>query len=247
MDSLVLPLFLVATLAGGIVTGLAGFAFGLAVSGVWLHILTPLQTTLLIISFGTVVQVYGTWKMRHSFNWRHVVPILIGSVIGVPIGVWLLAYMNPSWIRLGVGLLLVLYSLNGLFRPHLTPIPANVPAEVALGVVNGMLGGMTGLAGVFVTIWCGMRGWSKDQQRSVFQPVILGSFLLTWTSLAVSGKISGDTIRLFLYGLPLLLAGMWVGFELYGRLDDAGFRKVVLVLLLISGIVLVVPELFSLR
>jgi len=40
-------------------------------------------------------------------------------------------------------------------------------------------------------------------------------------------------------GLPLLLAGTWVGLRLYARLDEAGFRRVVLGLLLISGVALI--------
>jgi uncharacterized membrane protein YfcA len=41
--------------------------------------------------------------------------------------------------------------------------------------------------------------------------------------------------------LPVLLAGLWLGVRLYGRLDDATFRKMVLVLLLLSGLTLVLP------
>ena len=41
--------------------------------------------------------------------------------------------------------------------------------------------------------------------------------------------------------MPVLLAGLWVGFELYGKLDDAAFRKVILLLLLVSGLALIVP------
>jgi uncharacterized protein len=40
--------------------------------------------------------------------------------------------------------------------------------------------------------------------------------------------------------LPALLAGTWLGLRLFGRLDEGAFRKVVLVLLLASGVVLVV-------
>jgi hypothetical protein len=47
-----------------------------------------------------------------------------------------------------------------------------------------------------------------------------------------------DTLRLFLIGLPALLAGTWLGLKLYGRLDEAAFRKVVLIVLLVSGIAL---------
>jgi hypothetical protein len=53
------------------------------------------------------------------------------------------------------------------------------------------------------------------------------------------GLVGADTLRLFAIGLPVLLAGTWVGLRLYARLDEAGFRKVVLGLLLISGLGLV--------
>ncbi len=52
------------------------------------------------------------------------------------------------------------------------------------------------------------------------------------------GAVAADTVGLFLIGLPVLLAGTWAGLKLYGLLDESGFRKLVLVLLLVSGVVL---------
>jgi uncharacterized membrane protein YfcA len=52
--------------------------------------------------------------------------------------------------------------------------------------------------------------------------------------------IGGDTIRLFLLGLPALAIGTWAGLKLFGRLDETKFRRLVLVLLLLSGVSLVV-------
>ncbi|HEY4973574.1 MAG TPA: hypothetical protein VII41_08190, partial [Steroidobacteraceae bacterium] len=66
MDGKVLGLFLVSTFFGGAVSGLAGFAMGLVVSGVWLHILTPVQTAALIVGYGLLVQSYSIWKLRHA-------------------------------------------------------------------------------------------------------------------------------------------------------------------------------------
>jgi len=57
--------------------------------------------------------------------------------------------------------------------------------------------------------------------------------------LGAKGAVSPDTVRLFLFGLPVLLAGTWLGMKLYGHLDETTFRKVVLVLLLVSGAVLI--------
>ncbi len=243
MDGAVLGIFLASVFFGGIVSGLAGFAMGLVVSGVWLQILTPEQSAGLIVGYGILVQSYSIWKLRHALRWRVVAPFIIGGAVGVPIGAVLLGYIDPADLRTGVGLLLVIYSSHSLARPRLKPIHAGVTADVGVGVLNGLLGGMTGLAGPFITIWCQLRGWQRDQQRAIFQPVILAAFVLTAISLGVAGVINGELIRLYVYGLPFLAAGVWTGLRLYGHLDDATFRKVILGLLLISGIVLIVPEL----
>ena len=241
MDGMVLGLFLLAAFLGGLTNGLAGFAMGLVVSGIWLQFLTPVQTATLIVGYSLLMQSYGVWKLRHALDWRKVVPFVIGGVIGVPIGTILLAYTNPAHLRTGVGFLLVLYSIIGLARPALKHLRGGVSSDIGIGFFNGLVGGMTGLAGVVVSVWCQLRGWPKDVQRSIFQPVIITASAMTAISLGVSGAVTTDTTKLFLYGLPPLLAGLWVGFRLYGKLDDAAFRKIILVLLLVSGLALIVP------
>ncbi|MGB8176075.1 MAG: hypothetical protein WCF29_13885 [Pseudolabrys sp.] len=58
---------------------------------------------------------------------------------------------------------------------------------------------------------------------------------------AINGAFTLETIKLFFIGLPVLAGGLWIGIKLYGRLDDAAFRKVILWLLLLSGVGLLVP------
>jgi uncharacterized membrane protein YfcA len=136
---------------------------------------------------------------------------------------------------------LVLYSLYALFRPAIAPVKAGgAAADAGVGFLNGVLGGMTGLAGILVVIWCGLRGWSKDVQRAVFQPVAIIIFLMSALWIGAKGAITADAIALFLVGLPALFAGTWLGLKLFGRLNEAVFRNIVLVLLLASGVMLVV-------
>lgn len=240
-SSLELLLFLLATFAGALVAGLSGFAFGLIAASIWLYILTPLQTATLIIAFGLIVQGYAVWKLRRALDWTKLWPFVLGAAIGVPVGVSILTWANPTHVRMGVGVFLILYSLYALFRPAIPPVRAASPAaDASVGFVNGVLGGMTGLAGILVTIWCGLRGWPKDVQRTVFQPVSVAIFLMSALWIGGRGAVTPDTVKLFLLGLPALLAGTWLGLKLFGRLDEAAFRKVVLVLLLASGIVLII-------
>ncbi len=239
MDGLLdIALFLAATFTAALVAGLAGFAFGLVAAAVWLHVLTPLQTASLIIAFGLIVQGVAVWKLRGALAWTRLWPFLLGAALGVPLGVWVLALADPAQVRKGVAAFLVLYSLYGLARPALPPVKAGAAAAASVGFLNGVLGGMTGLAGILVTIWCGLRGWKKDEQRAVFQPVGVAIFAMSAAWLGAKGAISLDIVKLFALGLPVLLAGTWLGLTLYGRLDEQGFRRVVLVLLLVSGVAL---------
>ena len=236
-----IPLFLFATFAGALVAGLSGFAFGLIAASIWLYILDPVQTATLIIAFGLIVQGYSVWKLRGALDWRKLWPFMLGAAFGVPAGVTVLTWANPAHVRAGVGAFLVLYSLYALFRPAIAPIKAGgAMADAGIGFLNGVLGGMTGLAGILVTLWCGLRGWPKDVQRTVFQPVAVAIFLMSALWMGARGAITADTIKLFLIGLPALLAGTWLGLQLFGRLNEAAFRRVVLALLLASGAVLMI-------
>jgi uncharacterized membrane protein YfcA len=244
MDGLVLGLFLLAAFIGGFASGLAGFAMGFIVSGIWLHILTPIQTTTLIVGYGLLTQGYGVWKLRRALIWRSIAPFIIGGAIGVPIGTMLLTYINPVYLRSGVGVLLLIYGGYGLAQPKLVPVAADAAADAGIGFMNGMLAGLTGLPGFIITIWCQLRGWTKDVQRAVFQPVMLAAIVMNVISLGMVGAITADTLQLYLLGLPAMVAGLWLGFKLYGKLDDAAFRKVILVLLLIAGLGLILPRRF---
>jgi len=247
MDGLVFSLFALAAFAGGFVSGFSGFAMGLVVSGVWLHVITPIQTATLIAGYGLLTQGYGIWNLRHVLDIGKTWPLALGTVIGIPVGVVILALINPAHVRFGVGVLLVLYTIYSLTRPVFAPIRIGVPADIAIGLSNGLLGGLTGLGGVISTISCQLRGWPKDVQRAVFQPVLFTAFVVISLSQAVAGSITKDTLVLYGLGVPFMVAGLWFGFRLFGKINDETFRKTVLVLLLFAGLSLIVPVALAFR
>jgi uncharacterized protein len=242
MDGIALGFFLFAAFLGGMVSGLAGFAMGLVVSAIWLHILTPIQTATLTVGYALVTQGYSIWRMWSALSWPRLAPFIVGAVVGVPIGTLLLTLaLDPAHLRPVFGVLLMLYSFYSLARPAVKPVLCGAPADIGIGVANGVMGGMTGLSGIIVTIWCQVRGWPKDVQRTVFQPVSLATIMLSAVTLSAAGAVTTEVVKLYLLGLPFMLAGLWLGFKLYGKLDEALFRKVILVLLLIAGVTLIVP------
>lgn len=241
LDLVALLAFAAAAFVGAIVAGVAGFAFGLVAAALWLHILAPAQTAALIVAFGLVIQGMSTWRLRRAIRPGRVLPFMLGAAAGVPLGVAVLGWVSPAAMRVGVGVLLVVYGLHGLARPRLPAVTAGGGAlDAVIGCANGVLGGATGLSGVVTTVWCGLRGWPRDEQRAVFQPVTVATFVMIVLWLGGAGMIRTDTAILFALGLPAVLAGTWLGLRLYGKVDEDGFRRIVLALLLVSGLALIV-------
>src|ERR1051325_8262003 len=117
-----LALFVAATFAAALVAGMAGFAFGLVAAAVWLHVLSPLQTTTLIVAFGLIVQGYSVWKLRRALKPGRLLPFLLGRALGLPLGVELLRWAPAAHVRTAIGVLLVLFSVWSLAKPQLSRI-----------------------------------------------------------------------------------------------------------------------------
>jgi len=61
---------------------------------------------------------------------------------------------------------------------------------------------------------------------------------MTAVWLGATGTVTAEALRFFLIGLPCVIVGTWLGLKLFGKIDEAMFRKVVLALLFVSGAVL---------
>jgi uncharacterized protein len=241
LQSLDLVLFAVGAFAAAYVTGLAGFAFGIVATAVWLHFLPPAQVTPLITAFALIVQGVSVWKLWQAVKLARIVPFIIGSALGVPLGAALLQWASAPHMRMAIGGVLIAFALYNWFRPNSAAAAhAGTVADGAVGVVNGVVGGATGLAGLATVVWCNLRAWPPAEQRAVFQPVGVATFVMIALWLGGTGRITTDTVWLFFLGLPALALGTWAGLKSFGHLNDASFRKVVLGLLLLSGLALVI-------
>ena len=233
-----LVLFFFATLIGAVVAGVAGFAFGLIASAIWLHIISPAQSAPLIAAFAILIQGATLWKLRRAIQWFRLVPFVVGGALGIPVGAVALTWASPTQMSAFIGAALILFSVYSLARPNLPAVNGSSLADGLVGLLSGAFGGSTGLAGIPVIVWASLRRWSKDEQRAVFQPVVVTVFVMTLVWLGGTGVVTAETLRLFWIGLPAVLIGTWLGLKLYGKLDESGFRLVVLLLLLVSGLTL---------
>ena len=82
-----LAIFLSGTLAAAFVTGLSGFAFGMVAAAIWVYALPPPQASALIAAYALLVQGYAVWKLRHLLDLHRLMPFIVGSALGIPVGI----------------------------------------------------------------------------------------------------------------------------------------------------------------
>lgn len=239
-----LPLLLLVplgALAGGFVSGLAGFGTGLVALGIWLHAVEPAPAASLVVVCSVVAQAQTIRTVRHALEARRVAPFVLAGLAGVPVGTALLARLDPAAFRLGVGLLLLGFSGFMLaWGAGRRPVAwGGRAADAGVGFLGGALGGFAGLSGPLPIVWATLRAWGRDARRGLFQAFNLCVLLAALASHAAAGLLTAELARLVLLALPGTLAGAWLGAWTYRRLSDRRFDQLVLGLLALSGLLLV--------
>ncbi len=223
------------------VQGLAGFGFGMVSLAIWSWVIEPGLAVPMVVFGSLVGQLLAVGALRQGFSWRRIQPFLIGGILGVPTGLWMLNILNPLLFKFGVGLLLAVYCTAMLGLSRLPRIrKGGRAADGVIGWVGGTMSGFGGLPGAVPTLWCTLRGWPKDQQRTAFQAFNLFMHMLTLTAFTLNGMITTELLGLFALVAPVMLIPSLVGIRLYRHFSDSSFKALVLGLLAISGILLLI-------
>jgi uncharacterized protein len=239
MQPMAYALLLLGALAGGFVSGLAGFGTALMALGIWLYVLPPSIAVPLVLICSVAAQSSTLPSMWRTFDLSIVWPFLIGGLIGVPLGTMLVAHADPRVFKLTVGVFLLVFPLALYFGPEMAFSVGGKLADSAIGLAGGILGGLAGLSGPLPILWASVRGWGKNERRGIFQ---IFNFTVLFVALclqAASGLIERQVLWLALLALPGTVVGAWLGARLYHALSDRNFRDVVLALLMLSGAALV--------
>ncbi|MBS0241208.1 MAG: sulfite exporter TauE/SafE family protein [Proteobacteria bacterium] len=237
---------LLGAVVAGFTTGFAGFGTALVASGFWFHALPASSVPPLVTLASVASQIVGLISVRQSFSWGSAWPYLVGGAIGVPLGVLALNSASPTALRMITGTFLIGYSITQslLRRQRHIGDWGGRPADAAIGLGGGVLGGFAGLSGPLPLIWLQLRGGDIDHQRAIYQPFNLVVLALAFMGMAGSGKVTGQLLGVAVLCLPATLAAAWFGARAYVGVSPAVFRRIILALLFVSGILLLAETVF---
>ncbi|MEM7258471.1 MAG: sulfite exporter TauE/SafE family protein [Pseudomonadota bacterium] len=233
----------IGSIASGFVNGLAGLGTALFALGWWLQVMTPIEAVATILVMSVVSGIQGMLLVWRSIDWRLLSRFLIPALVGIPFGVQLLSYINATILTTLVAVFLIAYGGFFSFRKHLPNLTRDTPmVDAGIGFCGGILGAVAGMSGALPTMLCSMRPWPKMKQRAVLQPfnfIILGVSTLM---LALKGGYPPSTLKIIAVSFPITMLASFAGIMVYRHLSDDQFRRLLIVMMLFSGVILLIKE-----
>ncbi|WP_299843569.1 sulfite exporter TauE/SafE family protein [uncultured Roseovarius sp.] len=245
MPSSEILLILSGAIAGGFINGLAGFGTALFALGFFLGVLPPAQAVALVLLLAIATGLQGLWVVRGAMfdNPKRLMRFLLPALVGIPIGVQSLAYVDVPTLKIVVAGFLIIYGGFFTFRRNLPRIDRPTPlVDGVVGFLGGVLGGLASLSGALPTMWCSMRSWPKSETRGVLQPFNLCVLGVSACLLAIRGEYTAQTLYFALIAVPVAIVSAQVGIIAYQRVPDALFQRLLIALCFVSGIVLMIRE-----
>ncbi|MDG1530365.1 MAG: sulfite exporter TauE/SafE family protein [Paracoccaceae bacterium] len=234
--------------SGGLINGLAGFGTALFALGFWLQIMPPIQAVSIVVVMSVASGLQGVWMVRKSITNqpKRLARFLLPALPGIPIGVAVLSFVPVEALKITIAGFMLLYGGFFSFRSTLPKLERPTPIiDCIVGFLGGLLGGAASLSGALPTMWCAMRPWPKAETRAVLQPFNVAVLGLALIVFAIKGTYTWEVLKLIGVALPATLISAQIGIILFNRLTDDQFRRLIIVLMLLSGIILMLRELLA--
>lgn len=222
-----------------VVLGLAGFGNGLVALAFLPLLMSPVAAIVLLTLYTVLATIVIFVPLRADFEPRGLPMLLLGSVLGTPLGVWLLAVLPATTLTRLIGaVLLAVVALEWLgVYPDRLPGPG---WALGAGVAAGLLGAAVGTPGPPVVLYTASQGWSPRTIKANLQAFFLVNQAVIMIGYWWAGLLTQEVSRYAAVFVVPAGLGLAIGMALFARVDQVRFRRIVFAILFASGLLLVV-------
>lgn len=225
----------------GILTqSMIGFGIALVSMPFLVRVLDPVPAATFLALLALPLQILILMRYRASLNIRPFWRVFVGTLIGIPIGILLISQLEQAVVLTGLGIFLIVFSLYSLFNLRLPPL-RRPEWGFGFGFASGILGGAYNTAGPPLVVYGTALGWTSQQFKANMQVLFMLGNLLVIAVHVLAGHVTLHVLENLLVSLPVVVIGSTVGFWFSHRINEALFRKAVLVALLLIGVRLLLP------
>ena len=225
---------LLSALLAGVVSGLTGFGLALISTPLLLFVYEPRTVIVLTAIFSIFISgavVLDSWRDAYG---RLALALLLPALAGVVVGAEILRAVDPLYIRLAVGVIVVFSALL-LLRDVRLPGAGSRWGPVVAGSASGALSTSTGLAGPPIVLLLAARGLPKHAFRGTSALYFLAMSLVGIVVLSLRGLVEGGDLQLAAVLIPAAIVGKAIGTAALKKISEVAFRKISLGIVILTG------------
>lgn len=233
---------MVVVFLAGIVRGFTGFGSALLAVPALAVLYGPVQAVVIEVLIEIPVSLWLLATTVRQAQGRTVAPMLAMFAVFVPVGAVLLTVTNPDTVKILISLF-VLCAVALIWQQPRARRMITPRASYLVGAISGTTQGLTGMAGPLFATALLARGDSGVTTRANISALAAGIIFCAVTSFWVLGLLRMELAIYALLASPAILAGVWVGAVLFGRVGQTQLRAVILCFLALTAVFTLVETL----
>ncbi|HAS90237.1 MAG TPA: sulfite exporter TauE/SafE family protein [Desulfovibrio sp.] len=234
------PLLLIPAIffTAGFVQGLTGFGAALVAMPLMAFIIDIKLAVPICTLCGLFININMTLKLRKSLDWAKIIPLIAGCIPGSIFGTLVLKEVNGYYIRLFLGILVTAFSGYSLLAK---PVRLNLNNKWGYlpGFLTGAIGSAVSAGGPPSIIYTSIQGWSKESIKATLVSFFLFSGTMAASGHLISGLTTFYAFKIFLASALPIFVGTNLGNSLSTHISDNFYRRIVMLLLVIMGLMLI--------
>ncbi|GBE03564.1 sulfite exporter TauE/SafE [bacterium BMS3Abin09] len=225
-------------LIAGFIQGLSGFGSALLAMPLLTIFIDVKVAVPLCILNSLLITSYLSFKLKDYMEMKKILPLIIGSLPGIYLGIVFLKSMESNLIKMLLGIMIILYCIYS-FSSHPGPRKLHRAWAYIAGFGSGFIGTAFSAGGPPSIIYTTLTGWSKDHIKATLTGFYLVGNIIIVIAHAASGLTNTLVLKYFLASALFVISGVYLGSRVYDRTDTEGYMKIILVILMLLGIMMI--------
>mgnify|MGYP001614968540 CR=1 FL=1 len=251
METASLVILLLLAAGASYVQTLTGFALGLLMmGGVGLTGVVPLPDAAVLVGIlGLVNAAQVLAKGWRDIAWREFLLVIFVSLAFLVLGYWLLGLLvaaSLDWLKLTLGGIIILSSLQLLLRPMPFEKPSGAGSFLFFGAIAGIMGGLFSTAGPPLVYHFYRQPLRPVSIRETLVAIFAVNGMLRLLLVGLAGDMPSSSFWWGLLCIPVVMAFTALARRYPPPLTPTGLRRVAFCLLFLSGLSLAAPAFLKL-
>lgn len=232
-----LEVFLFITIfAAAFVQSTTGFAFSILIMALW-PVFLPVPEATQLLMFGSVaLTAYIVVRYWRHIDFKTIAVPLVPGLIGTYIGANALLALDNAVITKVLGGLLILLAIYFLAFSRRICIPENPLSASIAGIVSGLMGGFFNISGPPIVLYCSVTSRCKEEYLATVQFYFLVMIVFKMAYLWIRRGLSDMVITHIPLAVAGSMGGMLLGLWCFRRMSGESVKKMVYVIMILSGI-----------